>query len=64
MSYNITNEQLLLIDILNSMYNDNIRQINTLNNSINNLTENNNQIRNLLIQILIAFKLIFVRTHS
>ena len=52
MSYNITNEQLLLIDILNSMYNDNIRQINTLNNSINNLTENNNQIRNLLIQIL------------
>jgi len=52
MSYNISNEHLLLIDILNGMYNDNARQITTLNNSIQGLRENNNQIRNLLIQIL------------
>jgi hypothetical protein len=44
-TYNISNEQLLLIDILNNMYNDNLRQI-------NNLTDSNQQIRNLIIQIL------------
>lgn len=44
-TYSISNEHLLLIDILNTMYNDNLRQI-------NNLTESNNQIRNLIIQIL------------
>ena len=43
--YNISNEQLLLIDILNTMYNDNLRQI-------TNLTDSNQQIRNLIIQIL------------
>ena len=42
---NISNEQLLLIDILNTMYNDNLRQI-------TNLTDSNQQIRNLIIQIL------------
>jgi len=51
-SYIVSNEQLLLIDILNSMYNDNLRQINNFTTSINNLNENNTQIRNLLIQIL------------
>jgi hypothetical protein len=44
-TYSISNEQLLLIDILNTMYNDNLRQI-------TNLTDSNNQIRNLIIQIL------------
>lgn len=44
-NYNISNEHLLLVDILNSMYNDNIRQINSLNST-------NTEIRNLLIQIL------------
>jgi hypothetical protein len=44
-TYSISNEQLLLIDILNTMYNDNLRQI-------SNLTDSNNQIRNLIIQIL------------
>jgi len=44
-AYNISNEHLLLIDILNKMYNDNIRQINSLNSS-------NLEIRNLIIQIL------------
>ena len=44
-TYSISNEQLLLIDILNTMYNDNLRQI-------ANLTDSNNQIRNLIIQIL------------
>lgn len=43
--YNIGNEQLLLIDILNTMYNDNLNQI-------RNLQESNTQIRNLIIQIL------------
>jgi hypothetical protein len=45
MAYNISNEHLLLIDILNNMYNDNLRQINNLNSS-------NLEIRNLIIQIL------------
>jgi hypothetical protein len=49
---NITNEQLLLIDILNGIYNDNIRQINNYNTMITELNVNNNNIRNLLIQIL------------
>ena len=44
-TYTISNEQLLLIDILNTMYNDNLRQI-------TNLTDSNQQIRNLIIQIL------------
>jgi CHASE3 domain sensor protein len=42
---NISNEHLLLINILNTMYNDNIRQI-------NNLTSSNNEIRSLLTRIL------------
>ena len=50
--YNISNEQLLLINILNGMYNDNLRQINNMNDSIYSLNESNRQIRNLLIQIL------------
>jgi hypothetical protein len=49
---NITNEQLLLIDILNGMYNDNMRQINNYTSMISQLNVNNNNIRNLLIQIL------------
>jgi hypothetical protein len=50
--YSITNEQLLLINILNGMYNDNLRQINNLSDTIYSLNESNRQIRNLLIQIL------------
>jgi hypothetical protein len=50
--YNITNEQLLLINILNRMYNDNLRQINNIYDSIYSLNESNRQIRNILIQIL------------
>ena len=44
-SLNIPNEQLLLINILNTMYNDNIRQINSLMNS-------NNEIRNVITNLL------------
>ena len=44
-TYTISNEHLLLIDILNTMYNDNLRQI-------TNLTDSNQQIRNLIIQTL------------
>jgi len=41
-----------LINILNGMYNDNLRQINNLSDTIYSLNESNRQIRNLLIQIL------------
>ena len=51
-SFSVSNEQLLLIEILNSMYNDNLRQINNFTNYISNLNESNTQIRNLLIQLL------------
>ena len=44
-TYDISNEQLLLINILNTMYNDNLRQI-------TNLTSSNIEIRNLIINIL------------
>ena len=49
---NISNENLLLVNILNDMYNDNIRQINNLQQSINAHNDANTQIRNLLVQIL------------
>ena len=50
--YTISSEHLLLISILNSMYNDNIRQINNLTESIHLLNDTNTHIRNLLIQML------------
>jgi hypothetical protein len=42
---NIPNEQLLLINILNTIYNDNLRQINSL-------TSSNNEIRNIITNLL------------
>lgn len=51
-TFRLTNEQLLLVDILNSMYNNNLRQINSINETLNNLVESNNQIRISLGQIL------------
>jgi hypothetical protein len=51
-AFRLGNEQLLLINILNSMYNDNLRQITNLNEILNNLNNSNNQIRDTLIQIL------------
>lgn len=53
-TFRISNEHLLLINILNTMYNDNLRQINNITDSLNNLYDTNNQIRNLLIQLLSA----------
>jgi hypothetical protein len=50
--YQISNEQLQLVNILERMYNDNIRQINSMTSSINNIRQTNTQIRNTLIQIL------------
>ena len=50
--YNISNEHVLLVNILNDMYNDNIRQINNLQQSITIHNNANNQIRNLLVQLL------------
>ena len=51
-TFRISNEQLLLINILNTMYNDNLRQINNITDTLNNLNNTNNQIRNLLVQLL------------
>jgi len=50
-SYELNNEQLLLINILNTMYNHYIRLINIYNDNIYSLNQNNTQIRNLLFQI-------------
>jgi len=44
-SLNITNDRMFLISILNTMYNDNVRQI-------NNLTNSNNEIRNHIVSLL------------
>lgn len=46
------NETLFLVNILNTMYNDNLRQISNLTETLNNLNNSNNQIRNLLVQLL------------
>jgi hypothetical protein len=51
-TFRISNEQILLINILNTMYNENLRQIDNLNETLNNLNNSNNQIRNLLVQLL------------
>lgn len=51
-TFRLTNEQLLLINILNTMYNNNQRQIDSITTTLDNLIYNNNQIRNLLVQIL------------
>ena len=51
-TYNISNEHLLLISILNNMYNDNIQQINNLNHTITQITDSNRLIMYLLIQML------------
>ena len=45
-------ETLFLINILNTMYNDNLRQIINFTDALNNLNNSNNQIRNLLVQLL------------
>ena len=50
--YTISNEELLLINILNGMYNDNLRQIERMNASINTLNADNSRMRNLLIRLL------------
>ena len=52
MSYTPPDNDLILVSILNGMYNDNIAQITSLNASINNLTSTNSQIRRLLVQTL------------
>jgi len=51
-TYRLSNEQLLLVNILNSMYYDNIRHINLISETINSLVDSNNQIRILLTQML------------
>ena len=49
---NLSSEQVLLINILNEMYNNNIRQINNHQDAIDGLNEANNNIRATLIQML------------
>ena len=50
----VSNENLHLINILNTMYNDNTRNINSIIETLNILVNNNNQIRNVIIQILMS----------
>jgi hypothetical protein len=52
MTYNPPDNDLILVSILNGMYNDNVAQITNLNASINNLISTNSQIRRLLVQTL------------
>jgi hypothetical protein len=51
-TYRLSNEQLLLVNILNTMYNDNLRHINSITETLNSLLDSNNQIRVLLTQLL------------
>jgi len=51
-SFNLSNEQVLLINTLSSMYNDNLIQINNYQDSIYSLNNSNNEIRIQLSQIL------------
>jgi hypothetical protein len=48
----LNNDQMYIINILNNMYNNNIRQLNNMNATINSLIDSNNQIRNLMTQII------------
>jgi hypothetical protein len=51
-TFRTSNETLFLVNILNTMYNDNLRQINNLIDTLNNLNTSNNQIRTLLTQLI------------
>jgi hypothetical protein len=51
-AFRTSNETLFLVNILNTMYNDNLRQITNLTEMLNNLNNSNNQIRTLLVQLL------------
>ena len=51
-TFRTNNEGIFLLNILNTMYNDNLRQINNLIEILNNLNNSNNQIRNTLVQLL------------
>lgn len=51
-TFRTSNETLFLVNILNTMYNDNLNQINNLTELLNNLNNSNNQIRSLLVQLL------------
>lgn len=51
-TFTSNNETLFLVNILNTMYNDNLRQITNLTEMLNNLNNSNNQIRTLLVQLL------------
>jgi len=53
LNYNLSIEQIFLIETLKTMYEDNINQINNMTNSINSIRNNNTQIRNLLLEIII-----------
>ena len=51
-AFRVGNETIFLINILNTMYNDNLRQINNLTETLTNLNNSNSQIRNLLVELL------------
>lgn len=49
---NMNNQQIMLVNILNRMYNDNTNQINSLRYMLSNLIESNESIRNSITQLL------------
>ena len=51
-AYQLTNEELLLVNVLNTMYNDNLRQIQTTTVMLGGLIESNHQIRHSLTSLL------------
>jgi hypothetical protein len=51
-SYNVSSDNLLLINILNGMYNDNLRQIEQYGRSITNLSHDNSRIRKVIVSVL------------
>jgi hypothetical protein len=63
-TYRNGHSEINLINILNNMYNDNNRHINSLTNTLNNLIESNIEIRNILVQITNSNHNISSRRHN
>jgi hypothetical protein len=51
-TFRTNNERQMLLNILNTMYNDNLRHITSVTDTLNSLLETNNQIRNSITQLL------------
>lgn len=51
-TFRTNNERQMLLNILNTMYNDNLRHITSITDTLNSLLESNNQIRTSITQLL------------